>query len=126
MKRLIVDIQTHEIIGVGNFIPSGSIEVLAPDNFEFITTQWIYDTNIHRIPGTILTEEQISKLPIIVADQISRLQKIQDETNILVGLNVISMTDAQRWKLLAIVLYKLGVINSNGVVQPFNEWLDIS
>lgn len=126
MKRLIVDIQTHEIIGVGNFIPSGSIEVLAPDNFEFITTQWIYDTNIHRIPGTILTEEQISKLPIIVEDQISRLQKIQDETNILVGLNVISMTDAQRWKLLAIVLYKLGVINSNGVVQPFNEWLDIS
>lgn len=126
MKKLIVDLQTYEIVGVGDAIPENHIQVLAPDSFEFVPTQWIYDQVMHKIPGTILTEKQITDLPITVTDQASRIQKIRDEISALVGLNVISMTDVQRWKLLAIVLYKLGVINSNGIVQPFNEWLDIS
>lgn len=127
MKKLVVNQATREIVGNGNVVPEGCIQVLAPDSFEYAPKQWIVDPDgqIAEIPGTILTEEQLTSLPAAVNDQAGRQQKIQDEINALVGASVVTMTDAQRWKLLAVVLYKLGVINASGIVQPVDKWLEV-
>lgn len=79
-------------------------------------------TEDYRQRGTFFTQVQIDALLAHYQEELDRRQKASDELANLIGLNVLSLTDAQRWKLVAAVFFKLGVINSSGIVQQYSEW----
>jgi hypothetical protein len=109
-----------EVIAV--FSQKTTVGVIAvPDDFDAVPRQSLYS-----IPGTILSQEQINTYTAQYTELQSRQQRVINEIQSLIGLSVLSLTDAQRWKLVGAVFYKLGVINSSGVVNPYSDWLDIS
>lgn len=82
------------------------------------------DGNMVMIPGMTITIEQLNEWQSERADQLARLDVIASELAALVGLNVLSLTDAQRWKLVGAVFFKLGVISANGIILPYHKWLE--
>jgi len=118
MKYVILS-EELEVMQVYPFEVPNSIPI--PDDVPI--TQYMSDGFLI-MHGTVFTQEDLDQY-IQRADEIeSRKQKIIDELSGLIGLNVITLTDTQRWKLLGVVLYKLGVINFSGIIQPFEDWID--
>lgn len=75
--------------------------------------------------GKIFTTAELAQLQTIGLEKLERLERINNELSALIGLNVLTLTDVQRWKLVAAVFYKLGVINSSGIINPYSDWFDI-
>jgi len=115
--------ENFEVTGYYQTYVEGCIPV--PDNYR-VTQRIIhpFDPNYSQV-GTIFTEEEVSKLVSDYLDMVERQQMIKDEIQSLIGRNILSFTDGERWKLLAALLFKAGVMNSNGIVLPYSDWLDI-
>jgi len=118
MKYL--QLENYEVISVSFITVTNAIPV--PNDFEVRFRTY---TPSGMEPGTILTQEQIDLFLQKDIEVTARKQKILDEITSLIGLSVLSLTDAQRWKLIAAVFYKLGVISSLGIVNQYSDWLDL-
>lgn len=100
------------------------VKVPIPDN----TYIWAEDKDYQGatiIEGYVFTQQQIDYLINKYNDWIARKQRVMDEIADLIGRGVLTLSDAERWKLVGAVFYKLGVINSTGNVNPYSEWGDI-
>jgi len=74
-------------------------------------------------PGTILTQQQFDILSARHLENEALVQKAIDEITPLIGKSILSLTDAERWKLVAAIAFKAGVIGSDGLINPYSEWL---
>jgi hypothetical protein len=122
--NIIIDKITKELIGfTENSITDNDKEVI--DIGSDITNGWINRQVTQDgvvISGTVFTSEQIDAWKSRAVDKETRKQKIISELQTLIGLSVANMTDAQRWKLVAVLLYAHGIINGNGTVLSLEQW----
>lgn len=122
--KIVIDINTRELIG---FTENSTIEDTDKEIID-IGNSYIQfrvrgvSPNGVIIPGTIFSQEQINTWKSRTIDQESRRQRIVNELQTLVGLNIVGMTDLQRWKLVAVLLYSHGIINALGIVLPLDQW----
>ncbi len=113
---------------------SESLEVIAVYPFEvpnciripndlYVTIRFDDGTIVQ--PGTIFTQEEIDYYCDLFDEKDAIRDKIRSEILPLIGRSVLSLTDGERWKMFGVVLFRLGIISSNGIIKPFDEWLDL-
>jgi hypothetical protein len=104
-------------------LPLVHLEVIESDLADFIPRHLLIDGST--TPGTQLLQEDFDEYQSRFDDAPLRRQKVIEDIQALIGRNITSLTDAERWKLVGAVFYKLGVINSSGNVNPFSDWTDV-
>jgi len=117
MKYILLE--GNEVVTVFHEPTVGTLPI--PDSFR-VHTRMVDGTGTS--PGTILTQDQIDYFVALEAELNARRQRIIDELSAIVGRGILSLTDGERWKLVAAVFYKLGVIGSDGVVRSYSEWIE--
>jgi len=84
-----------------------------------------YEDDFLTQTGTILTQEEVDYYNELFDEKDRLKEKIKIEIQPLIGMSVLNLTDAQRWKMFGVVLFKLGIISSNGIIKPFDDWIDL-
>ena len=125
--KIVVDKTTREFMGIteNDAIDDTDKEIvdIGDNRVEARARGVLQDGTL--VQGTVFTQTQIDAWKADVTEKTSRRSQIVSLLQPLVGVNFASMTDAQRWKLVAALLYTHGIINADGVVKPLAEWKPI-
>jgi hypothetical protein len=119
-------LENNEVIGIAEQPNPDFLSVIVPNDYIVRTRGGIVNEGIVTvIPGTIVSNSEITRLQNLHTDKTNRKVKIDTDITSFVGRNVSTLNATEKIALLSLVLYKLGVIDAVGVVQNYENWFEI-